>query len=207
MTRHWKGTGFVVLVVAAAVGGCQGPVAFNYYDQDPSPPPPRYVVVEQGHVCGPGCHHYWDGGRYVVVKRGHVHGPGCGHFLHDGRWIISASIGGGHIDVDARHVCGPGCSHYWDGGRYVVVERHRHGPGCGHVLNGGKWIVVSAGRGPAVRVHEPPARVVRIPAPPGPVNAFVFDRRGSKWIRVKGKHVHGPGCGHVIVEGHWCLHD
>ncbi|MDO8630415.1 MAG: hypothetical protein Q7R41_07965 [Phycisphaerales bacterium] len=146
--------------LAIACVGCQGGVAFNYFDE--SPPPPRYVVVEQGHVCTPACHHYWDGGRYVVVRRGHVHGPGCGHMLTSGRWIVAISGPNGHVQVEG---------------------------------------------GPAVRVHEPPVRVVRIPPPPGPVNVYVFDRRGSKWLKIRSGHVHGAGCGHIMFEGHWCIHD
>ena len=119
-----------------------------------------------------------------------------------------------YVVVEQGHVCTPSCHHYWDGDRYIVVRRgHVHGPGCGHMLNSGRWIVVTGpsarvvAPAPAVRVHEPPTRVVRISPPPGPVNVFVFDRRGSKWIRIKAGHTHGPGCGHVLFEGHWCIHD
>jgi len=149
-----------MVVFALFCFGCQGGVAFNYNDE--SPPPPRYIVVEQGHVCTPACHHYWDGAHYVVVRRGHVHGPGCGHVLTSGRWIVVAAGPAGHV-------------------RPAPV--------------------------PVARVHPAPVRVVEIPPPPGPVNVYVFDRRGSKWLKLRAGHVHGPGCGHIYVEGRWSIHD
>ncbi len=112
------------------------------------------------------------------------------------------------VVVDRGHVCGPGCPHYWDGTRYVVVTRgHCHGPGCGHVLMDGRWVVAVAGPyGGAVVVHgDPPVRAVRIPPPPGPVDVYVYSRSGSKWQKIRTGHHHGPGCGHFVVEGHWCV--
>ena len=120
------------------------------------------------------------------------------------------------VHVEAAHVCTPACAHYYHEGRYIVVQRgHHHGPGCGHVFEGSRWVIsVSKGRGPDVvevhgappaRVHPAPVRVVHIPPPPGAVNAYVYDRRGSKWLMVSGRHVHGPQCGHIHVEGHWCV--
>jgi len=120
------------------------------------------------------------------------------------------------VHVEPAHVCTPACAHYYHDGRYIVVKRgHHHSPGCGHVFDGSRWVVVvTAGRGPDVvevhnapttRVHPAPTKVVYIPPPPGAVNAYVYDRRGSKWLKVSGKHVHGPHCGHIHIEGHWCV--
>jgi len=206
MNRH-KGTCIGIGFVGLFLSGCEGGLAVNYYDE------PRVVQVSAGHVCGPGCNHYYDGARYVVL-RGHRHGPGCGHFLEGSHWIV---VGRAPAHVRVEHVCGPGChDHYWDGGRMVVIQgRHRHGPGCGHALVSNHWVLavsgghghgsVEVGKAPATLVHPAPQRVVRIPAPPGDVKFYVFDRRGSKWLKVSRGHVHGPHCGHVVVEGHWCL--
>jgi len=115
------------------------------------------------------------------------------------------------VMVEPAHICTPGCPHYYHEGQYVVVKRgHHHGPGCGHVFDGRRWMVAVATPSGHVhvesaKVHPPPARAVRIPPPPGHANAYVYDRRGSKWLKVSGKHVHGPHCGHVHVEGHWCM--
>ena len=146
----------------AAVGcilvvGCQeGAVSINYHDQ--RPPPANVVIVEQAHICGPGCGHYWDGARYVVVARGHRHGPGCGHYIADGRWVVGVSGPHGHAVVS----------------------------------NGGRPV-------------PPPVHAVRIPPPPGPGDAYVYSRSGSKWVKMRAGHRHGPGCGHIVVEGHWCI--
>lgn len=185
IARSLVGLGLVGLLT-----GCEGGLAINYYEADP----PRVVHVDHGHACGPGCDHYYDGARYVVL-RGHRHGPGCGHVLDGNRWMVVVRPGGGHVD----HICGPGChDHYWDGGKIVVIKgKHRHGPGCGHVLDGNRWVIA---------VSRGPDRVVRIPAPPGDAKYYVYDRRGSKWLKIKTGHVHGPKCGHVVVDGHWCLH-
>ena len=117
------------------------------------------------------------------------------------------------VIVEQGHVCTPACAHYWDGGRYVVVTRgHRHGPGCGHVLMDGRWaIAVSGPHGGAVVAHgrgpvaAPPVRAVRIPPPPGAVDLYVYSRSGSKWQKIRVGHHHGQGCGHILVEGHWCI--
>jgi hypothetical protein len=120
------------------------------------------------------------------------------------------------VVVEPAHICTHACAHYYHEGEYLVVRRgHRHGPMCGHAFDGRRWVVAVAtpsGRvhvestAPPKQVHPPPVRAVRIPAPPpGNVNAYVYDRRGSKWLKVSGKHVHGPHCGHVHVEGHWCM--
>ncbi|MEK6798716.1 MAG: hypothetical protein AABZ12_07115 [Planctomycetota bacterium] len=200
-TRHVLGP--AGLSAALFMLGCEGGVQFHYHDDDP---PPHAVIVEYGHACTPACVHYWDGTRFVVVRRGHHHGPRCGHVLSDGKWTLSVSVGDDHLRVAAGHVCTPGChEHYWDGSSVVVLRGHRHTPGCGHAFEGGRWIIVA---GTPVRVQKAPAqevRVVRIPPPPGHVNLHVYDRSGSKWIRLKAGHVHGPSCGHLLVEGHWCL--
>ncbi len=120
------------------------------------------------------------------------------------------------VEIAPEHICTHACAHYYDGTRYVVIRgKHRHGPGCGHYHDGRCWVigasvshgpdVVEVHKAPAARVHPPPARVVQVPPPPGPANVYVLDRRGSKWIKVSKGHVHGPGCGHVHVEGHWCM--
>lgn len=208
--RHRTIKGLGLLGLGILLNGCEGGVAVNYYDDDR---PTRVVHVDHGHVCGPGCDHFYDGARYVLI-RGHRHGPGCGHFLEGSRWIVVARTPS-HVHVD--HVCGPSChDHYWDGGKIVVIRgRHRHGPGCGHILEGGHWMIgvargpnhvaVEVGKGPATRVHIGADRVLRIPPPPGPIDVYVFNRSGSKWLRIAKGHKHGPGCGHVHVEGHWCL--
>jgi hypothetical protein len=139
-----------------AVGCNEGAVSLHYHEDAP-PPPPAVVYVDRGHICGPGCGHYWDGGRYVVVTRGHRHGPGCGHVLTDNRWVVAVS--GPH-------------------GNAVVA----HGD-----------------------VHPAPVRAVRIPPPPGRADYYVYSRSGSKWVKVRAGHRHGPGCGHIVVDGHWCL--
>ncbi len=120
------------------------------------------------------------------------------------------------VQVEPGHICTPACVHYYDGARYVVIRgKHHHGRGCGHMFDGSRWVVavvrtpaprvVEVHEAPAARVHPGPVRVVEIPPPPGPVNIYVFDRRGTKWLRIAKGHVHGPGCGHVHVEGHWCM--
>ena len=149
------------LLAGISIGLCltlsachEGAVAIHYHEEPPPPPPPAVVHVDHGHICSPGCAHYWDGGRYVVVARGHRHGPGCGHYLADGRWMVAVSGGGGT----------------------VVAQGNSH--------------------------HH---RAVRIPPPPGPEGYYVYSRSGSKWVKVRAGHRHGPGCGHIVVEGHWCL--
>jgi len=147
------------VLVCAALGatGCEsGGLAFNYYDNDP---PRRYVHVDHGHICGPGCAHYWSGDRYVVI-RDHVHGPGCGHVLTEGRWIVYHS-GPTHVHVQTpspgvrvhepprrvvtvEHVHGPKCGCAYDrrGSKWLVVGKdHVHGPGCGHFYIEGRWTI------------------------------------------------------------------
>jgi len=120
------------------------------------------------------------------------------------------------VEVAPEHVCTPSCAHYYDGARYIVIrEKHHHGPGCGHHYDGRCWVigasksrgpdVVEVHKAPATRVHPPPARVVQVPPRPGPANVYVLDRRGSKWVKIAKGHVHGPECGHVHFEGHWCM--
>lgn len=139
--------------------GCEeGALSVHYHDERPVPPP-QVVIVDHGHVCGPGCAHFWDGGRYVVVGRGHRHGPGCGHALAEGRWVVAVS-----------------------------------GPRGGAVIAHG-----------ARPVGPPAVRAVRIPPPPGRADLYVYSRTGSKWQKVRAGHRHGPGCGHIYFEGHWCL--
>lgn len=153
------GMGLLSAACCFSLAGCQeGAVSINYHDERPLPPP-QLVVVEQGHICGPGCSHFWDGGRYVVVTRGHRHGPGCGHHLADGRWVVAVS-----------------------GPRGGAVVAHGSRP-----------------------VHNGPVRAVRIPPPPGPRDVYVYSRSGSKWQKVRAGHRHGPGCGHTVIEGHWCI--
>ncbi len=203
-----------VHLMALAVGltimglGCaDGSFSFNYVEEEP---PVRVVHVEPAHVCTHACAHYYHDGHYVVVKRGHHHGPGCGHVFVDGRWMVAVAAPA-HV-----HVCSHDCHHhYWSGSKLVALKGHRHGPGCGHVYDGSHWIVaVSKGHSggvvevqkvPATHAHSAPARGIQVGPPPGPVNLYALDRRGSKWVKVSKGHAHGPGCGHVHVEGHWCL--
>jgi len=65
--------------------------------------------------------------------------------------------------------------------------------------------IVEVHKAPAARVRPALVHVVEIPPPPGPVNLYVLDRRGSKWLMIAKGHVHGPGCGHVHVDGRWCV--
>ena len=123
------------------------------------------------------------------------------------------------------HVCTKDCHHhYHDGTRLVVTRGHRHGPGCGHVWNGRYW--VPERKTVVYHVHKPkpkpvvvhkhkPVGVHKHKARPGkkfvlktarPGKYYVYDRRGSKWVKIRKGHVHGPGCGHVYVDGVWCLH-
>jgi len=209
MNIRFLGCAVGSIVVGISAGCSDGAVSFHYYDD----PPPRQVTVvhvEQGHVCTPACAHYYDDGRYIVVKRGHRHGPGCGHVFDGGRWMVAVAAPR-HV-----HVCTHDCHHhYWNGSKLMVLKGHRHGPGCGHVFDGSHWVVAVAGgphggvvkvhKAPAARVHPAPTRVIEVGPPPGPVNLYVFDRRGSKWLKISKGHSHGPGCGHVHVEGRWSL--
>lgn len=66
----------VSLTLGCVIGGCYvGPV-----------PRRDVVVVDQGHICGDGCSHYYRGGTWYVTE-GHRHGPGCGHILRGGIWV------------------------------------------------------------------------------------------------------------------------
>ncbi len=74
-------------LASLGVWGCNGGGVAVHYREERRPPRRTYVHVDAGHVCGPGCGHYWSGDRYVVI-RDHVHGPGCGHDSDEGRWTI-----------------------------------------------------------------------------------------------------------------------
>jgi hypothetical protein len=114
------------------------------------PPPPQYVVVEEGHICGPYCHdHYWDGARVVVV-RGHRHGPGCGHEWDGHYWVAVGKARVTHVHEAPRkvvkmthvHDVHCGCVYHPYQRTWVVVEpQHVHGPGCGHVYVEGRWTI------------------------------------------------------------------
>jgi len=127
------------------------------------------------------------------------------------------------VIVEHGHVCTHACAHYYDGTRYIVVRQgHRHGPNCGHHFDGSHWVIVARSqpvhvhepaprvvevqKAPAQRVHPPPTRVVEVGPPPGPSHLYVLDRRGNKWVMITKGHVHSHNCGHVYVEGRWCIH-
>lgn len=114
------------------------------------------------------------------------------------------------VIIEEHHVCTPACHHYWDGARYLQINvAHRHGPGCGHAFEGNRWVVIRAS-GPApraVRVQEPPRRVVQGHVDPGGAEVRVFDRKRNVWISADRGHVHGPSCGHVYLHGRWVIRD
>lgn len=139
--------------------GCEdGALSLRYHDERPAPPP-QVVVVDRGHVCGPGCPHFWDGTRYVMVTRGHRHGPGCGHVLTEGRWMVAVSgpHGGAVVAHGARPIAGPpvravrippppGPAEIYvysrSGSKWQKIRAgHRHGPGCGHIYFEGRWCI------------------------------------------------------------------
>ncbi len=130
-----------------------------------------------------------------------------------------------HHVTRVAHVCTHGCHHhYYNGSRLVVLRSgHRHGPGCGHHWSGTYWVVR---RGSPVRyAHTPnpvvvrksrahprkavvvrkarPSKTVVIGKAPG--RHYVYDRRGTKWVKIHKGHVHGPSCGHIHVEGRWSI--
>ena len=201
-TRTGKWVPLTAIGLFPLIVGCDGgSFSLAYHDDRPV----RRVYVDPGsvHVCTHGCHHhYWDGGRLVVLN-GHRHGPGCGHHF-DGKYWVRVSARGARVHVDAGpiHVCSHNCHHhYWDGGKLVVLTGHRHGPGCGHVFKSNRWLVM--GKSPAVhhrnspRVHPRKAPAVHVRKGPA-----VHVQKGPKRVK-KAKHVHGPGCGHVRVNGEW----
>lgn len=94
--------------------GCEsgGSMAFDY--QGNSHGRATQVSVATGHVCGPGCDHFWDGSAYVAVRR-HRHGPGCGHVMSSNRWIV--------LEHPPEVVHRPVVVE-----RPVVIEEHRRSP-------------------------------------------------------------------------------
>ena len=113
------------------------------------------------------------------------------------------------VHVEHGHVCGHTCHHYWSGGEFIILRGHRHGPGCGHALREGRWMVVRTA--PEVRVHadSPDVRIHRS-SPDVHVHTrsaeLVHRRVQSGPARVtRVEHVHGPGCGHVYLEGRWVI--
>lgn len=104
--------------------------------------------------------------------------------------------------VVVEHVHSRSCGHCYDDGQWIVIEaHHHHGPGCGHEFNGHHWIVVRSNR-PAPR--PVPQRVVRVEHDHHDAHCgCVHD--GRAWIQIDIGHVHGPGCGHVYIEGRWSI--
>ena len=173
------------------LAGCQGSnVSLNYVDDDHHHRPaathrPVYVDDHHHHVAQP-----------VYVHADHV----CSHDCHD---------------------------HYYDGARVIVIgSGHRHHPGCGHDWDGRHWVVV--GKAPAthhahrptkVHVdHAPEPAAHRVNPPPTKVArstkgthvhsttcGCAYDRQGRGWVSVETGHVHGKNCGHIYVNGKWCL--
>jgi hypothetical protein len=94
----------------------------------------------------------------------------------------------------------------WDGSTWIVVRHHRHFRGCGHFWIGGRWCTYR--EEPVVIVREPVVRER------GPVVVVEAGHRcnaycnhyysGTAWVAVP-RHVHGPGCGHVLVRGTWTV--
>ncbi len=107
------------------------------------------------------------------------------------------------VHVLERHVCTRDChDHYWDGSAVVVLSGHRHHRGCGHVWDSGHWITVGKGRAR----HSRPNKIIKVAHKHGRDCGCVYSGRGHKWIKVKKGHVHGPHCGHIIIEGRWSIH-
>ena len=111
------------------------------------------------------------------------------------------------------HVCAYDCHHhYYNGSRLVVLRSgHHHGPSCGHHWDGTYWVALTS---PLRHGHTPKAVVVRkgkahhsrtVVIGKAPGRHHVYDRRGSKWVKIHHSHVHGPSCGHFYVDGIWSL--
>jgi len=113
------------------------------------------------------------------------------------------------VYVREHHICSHDChDHYWDGHGVVVLrDRHRHGPGCGHYWDGSHWTVSAriSKNGHDAEVAVRPQKARRIVHNHGPHCGCAYDRRGNKWIVVQEGHRHGPGCGHVLIEGRWSI--
>ena len=107
-------------------------------------------------------------------------------------------------DVGAGHICNHDChDHYWDGGRIVVLKSgHRHHRGCGHVWDGSHWVV---GGSPAIRVHRGPQRVSKAVHVHSAACGCAWDRRERVWVSLQRGHTHGRNCGHIYINGKWCL--
>lgn len=103
------------------------------------------------------------------------------------------------------HVCTRDCRHHHhDGRKKVVVKKgHRDGCGPGHYRDGERCVAVGK-RKPRGKVVRPPPKAYRARRAPAPSHNRVFDRATGKWIAISKDHVHGPGCGHVYINGRWC---
>lgn len=64
-------------------------------------------------------------------------------------------------------------------------------------------VVIS--KAPATRVHEPPARVRKAAHVHGATCGCAWDRRERVWVVLEEGHVHGRNCGHININGKWCL--
>ena len=198
MVKQLSGWLFAPLV-GILVAGCNGgSLSFAYHDHEPAHP--RHV--DRVHVCTPDCHHHYHDGTRLVVLKGHRHGPGCGHVWTGKRWVVARKVPTRHV----RHVCTPDCHHhYHDGTKVVVLKGHRHGPGCGHKWNGKHWVRVAQRPAYPPRAVPTPRRVPRAVPAPTPVHNRVYDRATGKWVAIHPNHVHGRGCGHVYINGRWCI--
>ena len=177
--------------------GCGGGFSIGYHDHRPA----RRHHVRRAHVCTHDCHHHYHDGTRLMVLKGHRHGPGCGHHWDGRHWVLA----GRHREpVRAAHVCTRECHHhYHDGAKLIMLKGHRHGPRCGHRWDGTHWLVAKKGK---ARPHPGKAygKTRKVKHVHNAHCGCVFDRRGSKWVKVGPGHVHGPRCGHVFHDGRWC---
>ncbi len=108
-----------------------------------------------------------------------------------------------YTNVAVGHVCTEEClDHYYNGSEIVVLRRHRHGYGCGHRWDGHNWVVI---RRPRRHANVAPRVAVTTTHHHGPACGCVYNRAGSKWVKVSAGHIHGEGCGHVFYNGRWSL--
>ncbi len=192
---------FATVVMGLASCGCERlNVALNYHE----PRPVYRSHIDVGHICTDGCLDHYYNGSEVVVLRGHRHGHGCGHYWDGSHWGVTVSRG----HAPAVHVCGPRChNHFWNGSRLVVLgSGHHHNDSCGHQWDGRHWVVVSRTRHHNdVHVDVAPRVHVTTTHHHGPACGCVYDRSGSKWVKVSAGHIHGAGCGHVHRDGRWSV--
>lgn len=95
-----------------------------------------------------GCDPVWDGHAFIVIENTHVHGDGCGHFFHHNYWHLYPAhhvyfdVGYSHCGDHGDFIrSGVHWTRVWDGCSFVMLCRHVHGPGCGHYFHSGCWHV------------------------------------------------------------------